>query len=155
VIVDASVVVKWFVVEDLHPEARQLLSGSEPLLAPDLVATEVANALWVKVGRGEMDETAAVRAIAAVSGRGEPEIRPSPPLARRAFDLARALDHPVYDCVYLALAEELDVPLVTADARFATASEAAAEGRVRLLGSWSSPRPGEEPERPQGAADRV
>jgi predicted nucleic acid-binding protein len=40
-----------------------------------------------------------------------------PPVARRASALARELDHPVYDCFYLALAEREDVPLVTGDGR--------------------------------------
>ena len=31
--------------------------------------------------------------------------------------LAHALDHPIYDCLYLALADREDVGLVTADAR--------------------------------------
>ena len=38
VIVDASVAVKWFTVEVLHDEARALLTGAEPLLAPDILA---------------------------------------------------------------------------------------------------------------------
>jgi predicted nucleic acid-binding protein len=36
----------------------------------------------------------------------------------RALTIARALGHPIYDCVYLALAEAENKPLVTADARF-------------------------------------
>ena len=37
--------------------------------------------------------------------------------ASRATAIARELDHPVYDCFYLAVSEALDVPLVTADGR--------------------------------------
>ena len=33
------------------------------------------------------------------------------------MDLARRLDHPLYDCVYLALAEREEATLVTADQR--------------------------------------
>lgn len=134
-IVDPSVVVKWFSIEPLHDEARVLLTGSAPLLAPDILPVEVANALWMKVERGELDEPEAVRAIAAVTGRGEPQLRPTPPLVRKAFEIARRLDHPVYDCVYLVLAEELDLPLITADQRFVTAARTAFGERVQLLGS--------------------
>jgi hypothetical protein len=38
-------------------------------------------------------------------------------LSARAFALAHELDHPVYDCLYLALAEIEDVRMVTADRR--------------------------------------
>ena len=131
-IVDASVAVKWFTAEALHEEARALLTGSEPLLAPDVLAAEFANAMWTKVRQQEIEETDAVRAIAAVSGRGQPQLERSAPLVPRAFELASALDHPVYDCVYLALAEALDTVLVTADRRFVEAAQAHA--RVRLLG---------------------
>lgn len=71
--------------------------------------------------RGELDESEAVRAIAALSGGGQPELRDSPPLTAEAFRMARRLDHPVYDCVYVVLAEELDLPLVTADERLVAA----------------------------------
>lgn len=131
-ILDASVVVKWFSVEDLHDEARQLLTRPEPLFAPDILVAELANAMWVKVRRDEIEASQAARAIAAVSGRSEPQLRPSTPMAGRAFELAQELAHPVYDCVYLALADELDLPLLTADQRFAAAAEG--HPRVRLLG---------------------
>lgn len=134
-IVDASVAVKWFTIETLHDEARALLAGPQPLLAPDILAVEVANALWVKVGRGELDDSDALRAVAAISGGGHPELRPSPPLTARAFRMARRLKHPVYDCIYLALAEELDLPLVTADERFVAAAQPVVAERVRFLGS--------------------
>lgn len=133
-IVDASVVVKWFVAEPLHEEARALLLLDTELLAPDLVAVEVANALWLKVGRDEIEAASARRVIAAVAGGGEPELRPSTPLVPRAFDLARQLDHPAYDCVYLALSEQLDLPVVTADTRLVDAASDAFGDRVLLLG---------------------
>ncbi len=132
-IVDASVVVKWFLVEELHAEALRLLTSGEPLAAPDILSTEFANVMWAKARRDEIDPSEARRAIVSVSGQGGPELYPSGPLLTRAFDLAWALDHPVYDCVYLALAQELRVPLVTADARFAAAARDHEE--VRLLGA--------------------
>lgn len=122
-IVDASVVVTWCSVEDLHQEARELLTRPHPLSAPGILVSEFANALWLKVRRGEIATTQAQRAIAAVSGPGEPQRRPSAPLAGAAFALAQELAHPVYDCVYLALAEDLDLPLITADRRFAAAAQ--------------------------------
>ncbi|HVC62704.1 MAG TPA: type II toxin-antitoxin system VapC family toxin [Acetobacteraceae bacterium] len=39
------------------------------------------------------------------------------PLAARALAIAAAIEHPAYDCFYLALAELRDTRLVTADRR--------------------------------------
>jgi predicted nucleic acid-binding protein len=133
VIVDASVAVKWFVHEPLHDEARALLLGSEPILAPDILAVEVANALWVKARRGDLDQATAQRAIAAITGSGVPELRPSSTLVARATQLAHLLDHPVYDCIYLALAASLDDRVVTADRRFHAAAVGAGRGDTELL----------------------
>jgi predicted nucleic acid-binding protein len=134
VILDASVVVKWFVLEDQHDEARALLLVDEPLLAPDLLAMEVANVLWVKVRRGELDAAQATRAIAAVSGRGEPQLQGSIPLLRAAVDLAVRLEQPVYDCLYVALAQERDDVLCTADRGLARIVRQHGVARVLLLG---------------------
>lgn len=132
-IVDASVVVKWFVIEDLRAEARQLLEGTEPLLAPDVLLAEFANVMWVKTRSNEIDFARALEAIDSVTGERDLRLYPSAPVMRRAFELAHALVHPAYDCIYLALAESLDMPLVTADQRFALVA-GREHPRVRLLG---------------------
>ena len=133
-IVDASVVVKWFVLEDGHEQARSLLLADEPLLAPDLLAVEVANALWAKVRRRELGRAQSVRAVAAVGEGGEPQLRPSAPMLSAAFELATALEHPVYDCLYVALARSMDDRLWTADGTLARAVRRHGVARVSLLG---------------------
>lgn len=132
-VVDASVVIKWYVDEVRHPQARALLTGADDLTAPDFVLVEVANIVWKKVQRGEMDAVMAaefLRAAPEKLGR----LSPTRPLLARALELALALDHPVYDCLYLALAEAAEGVVVTDDRRFHAAVAASAlAGRIALL----------------------
>ncbi len=59
---------------------------------------------------------------------------PIEPHLERALALATELGHPIYDCVYLALALHYDTHVVTADRRFASvANFPNLAGRVRLL----------------------
>ena len=115
-VIDASVALKWFVDEEGTGQATALLAGSELLIAPDLIVAEVSNAAWKAVRTGtklpEQQDHAAARLVFAFD-----ELVPLAPLARRAVALSRALDHPVYDCFYLALAEARVAKLVTADRR--------------------------------------
>ena len=56
----------------------------------------------------------------------------SPDLLVRAANLALELGHPLKDCVYLALAMDLDCKLITCDAKFA--SKASVKwGNVQVL----------------------
>jgi predicted nucleic acid-binding protein len=116
VVVDASVAVKWVTPETLSEHADRLLARDEALLAPDLLLVEAANALWKKATRGEISPREAARALDLLRGSGV-DLRPTSPLLARAMEVARLLDHPVYDCVYLALAERERATVVTADAR--------------------------------------
>ena len=115
-IIDASVALKWFVIEDGSDEANALL-GRTDLLGPTLVQVEVANGLRKKAVRGQIasgaDLTPFIETLATV-------IQPVDelPVMVRALAMATALNHSVYDCVYLALAEQLGQELVTADAKF-------------------------------------
>jgi predicted nucleic acid-binding protein len=117
-VVDASVALKWYFDESGGSAADRLLeayaSGARDLVAPDLVVAEFANAIWKKVRRGECSPDAA-GAILDLWEDDLPEIVPSAPLARRALDLAVALAHPVYDCLYLAAAIEYEAGFATAD----------------------------------------
>jgi predicted nucleic acid-binding protein len=115
-IVDASVAIKWFIDEPGSDLARRLWQEEPELLAPDLMVAEVCDAAWRKVRLGQSD-SAQAREIALRLPHGVLEFRPSAPLAPRAIELALALDHPVYDCFYLALAESERARMVTADRR--------------------------------------
>ena len=120
VVVDASVAVKWLVAGDGSDAADRLLTDGDGLYAPRLMASEVANALWRKVRLGEIERGQAGVLTAVVS---EMPVRWSADetVCADAVRLALALDRPVYDCMYLALAHRLGARMVTADARFANA----------------------------------
>ena len=112
-VVDASIAVKW-VIEEEGTEAALVLRRKAKLIAPDLLAAECSNILWKKVRRGELAEDEALFA-ARLLQNAELELLPTRPLLESATRLAIELDHPAYDCVYLALAVTRDCQLVTAD----------------------------------------
>lgn len=114
-VVDASVVIKWFVDENLHLQARHIFAYQLELTAPDLLLAEVANIVWKKLRRSEIDEKQA-RTIAAALPNCVPVLVPIPDIIDAAARIARELDHPVYDCLYLACAQRSG-PGVTADRR--------------------------------------
>ncbi len=113
-VVDASVVVKWFVEEDLADEAATLLHRPILLYAPDLIVSEVTNAAWKNFVRGAISRAQA-EAIALSIPRSPLHFTPSIFLHQRALDIAIELRHSVYDCLYLACAERVGGRVVTAD----------------------------------------
>jgi predicted nucleic acid-binding protein len=115
-VVDASVACKWFIDESDAKIAEELLARGHLLLAPDLIVPEVCNVACIKLRRGEI---ALDQAAAMVEGLPDlfDELVPSVQLAARAFAIASTLIHPAYDCFYLALAEQREICLVTADRR--------------------------------------
>ena len=115
-VVDASIVLKLFFPEPGSDRAQALFTAPEPRLAPDLIVPEVCNAVWRKIRLGEMPAEAAPSIIADLEPLFD-ELAPSLPLAEQALRLATELDHPTYDCFYLALAESRGATLVTADRR--------------------------------------
>ena len=115
-IVDASIAIKWVAPEALRAEARALLDDVDQIEAPDLIIPETTNIAWKKCRLGEMSRRQAVNAILAIR-RLIRVIHPSHTLCERALEMAFALNHPAYDCFYLACAEAVGGVLVTADRR--------------------------------------
>lgn len=113
-VVDASVVIKWVVEEQGSREAGHLI-GRFDLAAPDLLMSECANILWKKVRRAELTSEEATLAAELLQRAGI-ELAPTRALMPEALRLAIELDHPAYDCMYLALAVERGDRFVTADA---------------------------------------
>jgi predicted nucleic acid-binding protein len=135
-VVDASVALKWYFDEAGSQQAEQLLdehaAGQRDLIAPELVVAEFANGIWKKVRRGECSPEIA-DAILDLWADDLPALLPSVSLAGRALDLAVTLDHPVYDCLYLAAAIAHEAGFATADRALARAARSVL-ARVELVG---------------------
>lgn len=118
-VVDASVAVKWVVSESGSDRARML--SQTRLQAPDLLPIECANILWKKVRIRDLTRQEAWARLDLLL-RAPVSLAESRPLLDSALGLSLDLRHPVYDCVYIALALRQGIPLVTADERLVAAA---------------------------------
>lgn len=112
IVVDASVIVT--ALGDDGPDgdrARQRLRG-ERLAAPHLLDLEVTSAWRRLAAAGDLDERRARLALADLQGLRVDRVRHGT-LLDRCWELRDNLT--VYDAAYVALAELLEVTLVTAD----------------------------------------
>ncbi len=112
-VVDASIAVKWVVEEDGTPQALALRQRAK-LIAPELLVAECANILWKKVRRRELSKDEAVLASRLLQA-AEIELQSTRSLLEPATRIAIELEHPAYDCVYIALAVANGCQFVTAD----------------------------------------
>ena len=131
-VLDSSVGLKWSLAEgDSHIAIRlrdDYCNGVHDLLSPDIFPPEVANAL-------ASAERQVANALASAERQGRikagqsaiflndilstaPMIHPSPPHLLRAMEIAVSWKQAVYDCLYLALAEQEQCEMVTADDQF-------------------------------------
>ena len=116
-IVDASVAVKWLVQEEDSALANNLMDDRHEMLAPSFMALEAGNTLLKKVRRGAFNQSQALRLSQQIFA-SPVEWIDTAALTPEAIRLALELNHPVYDCIYLALARQTDALVVTADSRF-------------------------------------
>lgn len=139
-VVDASVAIKLFLVEPLSPQADALfdrLTDMPParFYVPDLFFVECANILWKYVRRFGYPLEAALHDMADLA-RLPLRVSPTADLVGNALKLAVAVDITAYDATYVALAQRLSLPLVTADE--ALVRRLAGIGvDARFLGDWS------------------
>ena len=115
-VVDASVAIKWVVDEQQRDAARRFLIENVDLVAPEFLLVEIANILRSKVARQEVGRDQARSALEAIR-LAVPTLVPDKDLVGPALDLTLKLDHPSYDCMYLACAVDYDANLITADTR--------------------------------------
>lgn len=130
-VVDASVAAKWVLGEADSPRARAL-QAEGGLIAPSLIAAEVGNALWKAVRRDGIARQDALDAIRTILLAFDALI-PIEDLRLRALELSLDLNHPIYDCFYLALAERERAPLVCVDGRLQAKAKKLKSIQIRIL----------------------
>jgi predicted nucleic acid-binding protein len=119
-VLDASVAVKWELQESDSADALSLLddidAGLVEVVAPNTFSVEVAHALTKAERRGIIPPGEASLGLTEVM-TATVTLFDSIPILPRAVELASKKRIGVYDCLYVALAEELGLQLITADAR--------------------------------------
>ncbi len=121
IVLDASVAVKWYLKEKGSAEADKYLVGEQRPVAPELIRVEVVAALCNQHRLyGKPKEQIAFLCQRWTSDLQDMSLRlfDDSPLMEQAWNIALSYKHAVYDCIYLALAEQLGTRLITADDTF-------------------------------------
>jgi predicted nucleic acid-binding protein len=115
IVVDASAVLEFFTGANPDKKLRRRILTTHAA-APELLDVEVAHVLRRMAARGEISDADAEEALRDIT---EAPIARTPhrPLVSRIWELRHAVT--AYDAAYVALAEALDAPLVTSDAKLA------------------------------------
>ena len=126
-VVDASVAAKWLLPaagEDLIVQANRLLASHVKhtlhLIAPDLILSEIGNVLVKAVRRGRISHADAEHSLRRFSDL-DLEIVPADNLLVKALQIAATGNRSFYDSLYVALALDAKIELITADERLVNA----------------------------------
>ena len=118
-VLDASVVLKWFINEEDSDKAEILRSeyffGNRSITVPDLILYEFANALNFNP---EFDTDEIKEAIQTLFDMEIEIITPTQMMINKAVDIASKNNVTIYDASYLALSYDLQVEFITADEKF-------------------------------------
>lgn len=136
-IVDASLMGSAFFEEAETQAARRFLARETHLLAPALLALEVASIASKKVWKNQTTPLVGERAVVETP-RLVDLVEVEAALAVDAFRLAQRHRYSACDAAYLALAISRQAPLITLDAKLAARAEESGHGtHVRLLTDMS------------------
>jgi len=119
IVLDSSVLSELVAATPVgHVVARRIADDGADLHFPHLAVVETHSVLRRWVRRGDVEAGRAAQALEDLS-RMRAVRHPHDPYLRRAWMLRENLSS--YDAIYIALAETLDAPLLTCDARLARA----------------------------------
>jgi len=138
IVVDASVAVRWTIEMPLSDRAEAVLRSGKQLIAPDFIIVETANAFYFSI-KGRTDRVQRALDGLEFLPRWFAELVPATTLRHRAMAYAMEMEHPLYDCFYLALAVARGAQLVTTDEHFIRKVNATAHARnIVHLADWRS-----------------
>lgn len=124
-VVDASVAIKWFFtaadgephVEEANLLLHDILSDRLQAVVPALFYSECANVLWKACRIKGYPQEAAIEALRTLNAI-DLEVLNDKEFTDNALSLSLGYNHSVYDCLYLAIANQAKADLITADEKF-------------------------------------
>ncbi|HEX2144440.1 MAG TPA: type II toxin-antitoxin system VapC family toxin [Glycomyces sp.] len=126
IVVDSSAMIRALTDDrELGDQARAVLSMHEQWVAPAHLTSEFAHGLRGMVMGGKLDQDRAEWALREYFDLDLRLVAPDTAAVDRAWKLRHNLS--AYDALYVALAEQLGLPFLTADARIEAAGVAHCE----------------------------
>lgn len=116
IVLDASAALTAVLSRPGASAILEVVGGASVVIAPDLFASEVANALWRYVSAGELDATRAAEDLDASLDLVD-RLVPVATFAQEALREATGHKHPVYDLCYAIAARREGCAVLTVDAR--------------------------------------
>ncbi len=121
-VLDASAAVRLILADPAAADLAERVGGAALVLAPELMLTELANTLW-KLRRADRLNDLDPQELLAEARELVDRLEPDRHLQAEALALACHLNHPVYDCLYLALARREAASLISSDRRLNALAE--------------------------------
>jgi predicted nucleic acid-binding protein len=119
-VLDANVVVKWFIPEVDSDKADRLLADFRnhrlDIIAPDVLVSEVGNTLWKRSVKKDISVADAASSYTDFLDLDVP-LHSSTTIAEDALSIATSEQHPLYDTLYISLALKKGCEFITADER--------------------------------------
>ena len=115
-VLDASAAVRLILADPAAADLAERVGGAALVLAPELMLSELANTLW-KLRRADRLNDLDPQELLAEARELVDRLEPDRHLQAEALALACHLNHPVYDCLYLALARREAASLISSDRR--------------------------------------
>jgi predicted nucleic acid-binding protein len=126
-VLDTSVAVKFYVPEELREQALNVLAAAESgrleLVAPSTLHPEFFNALWWKHRRDELSRKEVREGWEQLVADRPASLYALEDLMPRAAEITLESGVIIYDTLFLALAENTDTLVVTADGKLLKALE--------------------------------
>ena len=121
-VLDASAAVRLILADPAAADLAERVGGAALVLAPELMLTELANTLW-KLQRADRLNNLDPQELLAEARELVDRLEPDRHLQAEALALACHLNHPVNDCLYLALARREAASLISSDRRLNALAE--------------------------------
>jgi predicted nucleic acid-binding protein len=121
-VLDASAAVRLILADPAATDLAERVGGAALVLAPELMLTKLDNTLW-KLQRADRLNDLDPQELLAEARELVDRLEPDRHLQAETLALACHLNHPVYDCLYLALARREAASLISSDRRLNALAE--------------------------------